>query len=73
MALQYGGVRDRILGWQADGILPDIYLPVFMNYGFHQQDYFARLRPENRAFAHAVSASVDPNGFFRTRIGGWKP
>ncbi|KAI6085519.1 FAD-binding domain-containing protein [Hypoxylon rubiginosum] len=69
----YGGVRDRILGWQADGILPDIYLPVFMNYGFHQQDYFARLRPENRAFAHAVSASVDPNGFFRTRIGGWKP
>ncbi|KAI2636578.1 FAD-binding domain-containing protein [Hypomontagnella submonticulosa] len=69
----YGGVRERVLGWQQDGTLPDIYLPVFMNYGFHQQDYFARLRPENRAFAHAVSESVDPNGFFRTRIGGWKP
>ncbi|KAI2785580.1 FAD-binding domain-containing protein [Daldinia loculata] len=69
----YGGVRERILGWQQDGTLPDIYLPVFMNYGFHQQDYFARLRPENRAFAHSVSESVDPNGFFRTRIGGWKP
>ncbi|KAI4861601.1 FAD-binding domain-containing protein [Hypoxylon rubiginosum] len=69
----YGGVRDRILGWQEEGILPDIYLPVFMNYGFHQQDYFGRLRPENRAFAHSVSESVDPTGFFRTRIGGWKP
>ncbi|KAI2615267.1 FAD-binding domain-containing protein [Hypoxylon sp. NC1633] len=69
----YGGVRERVLGWQKDGTLPDIYLPVFMNYGFHQQDYFARLRPENRAFAHAVSESVDPTGFFRTRIGGWKP
>ncbi|KAI0382640.1 FAD-binding domain-containing protein [Hypomontagnella monticulosa] len=69
----YGGVRERVVGWQKDGTLPDIYLPVFMNYGFHQQDYFSRLRPENRAFAHAVSESVDPNGFFRTRIGGWKP
>ncbi|KAI1098868.1 FAD-binding domain-containing protein [Jackrogersella minutella] len=69
----YGGVRDRVLGWQQDGTLPDLYLPIFMNYGFHQQDYFARLRPENRAFAHAVSESVDPTGFFRTRIGGWKP
>ncbi|OTB07932.1 hypothetical protein M426DRAFT_71397 [Hypoxylon sp. CI-4A] len=69
----YGGIRDRVLGWQADGTLPDIYLPVFMNYGFHQQDYFARLRPENREFAHSVAESVDPTGFFRTRIGGWKP
>ncbi|KAI0840375.1 FAD-binding domain-containing protein [Hypoxylon sp. FL0890] len=69
----YGGVRDRVVGWQQDGTLPDIYLPIFMNYGFHQQDYFARLRPENRAFAHAVSESVDPTGFFRKRIGGWKP
>ncbi|KAI1378485.1 FAD-binding domain-containing protein [Hypoxylon crocopeplum] len=69
----YGGVRERILGWQQDGTLPDVYLPVFMNYGFHQQDYFARLRPESRAFAHAVSENVDPTGFFRTRIGGWKP
>ncbi|KAI2612044.1 uncharacterized protein GGS25DRAFT_473570 [Hypoxylon fragiforme] len=70
---QYGGVRDRVLGWQQDGTLPEIYLPIFMNYGFHQQDYFGRLRPENRAFAHTVAESVDPEGFFRTRIGGWKP
>ncbi|KAI1393264.1 FAD-binding domain-containing protein [Hypoxylon trugodes] len=69
----YGGVRDRVVGWQQDGTLPDIYLPIFMNYGFHQQDYFSRLLPENRAFAHSVSESVDPDGFFRTRIGGWKP
>ncbi|KAI1635609.1 hypothetical protein F4809DRAFT_651083 [Biscogniauxia mediterranea] len=70
----YGGVRDRVLAWQADGTLPpDVYLPVFMNYGFYRQDYWARLRPESREFAHAVSLDVDPDGFFRNRTGGWKP
>ncbi|KAI1085388.1 hypothetical protein F5B20DRAFT_518142 [Whalleya microplaca] len=69
----YGGVRERVLGWQADGTLDDIYLPIFMNYGFYRQDYFARLRPENAAFANEVATAVDPDGFFRNRQGGWKP
>lgn len=69
----YGGVRDRVVGWQEDGVLPDAYLPVFMNYGFYRQDYFGRLRPENRAFAREVAESVDPEGLFRDRTGGWKP
>ncbi|KAH8600975.1 hypothetical protein B0O99DRAFT_681832 [Bisporella sp. PMI_857] len=69
----YTGVRDRVLAWQADGTLPQGYMPVFMNYGFYRQDYFGRLRPENRALARRVAESVDPEGLFRTRTGGWKP
>lgn len=73
MESTYGGVRDRVVAWQADGTLPQAYLPVFMNYGFFRQDYFGRLKPENRALAKSVSEDVDPAGLFRTRTGGWRP
>jgi hypothetical protein len=69
----YTGVRQRVLGWQEEGILPDVYCPVFMNYGFYRADYWGRLRPESRAFAKQVAAKYDPDGFFRDRTGGWKP
>jgi len=69
----YSGVRNRVLAWQAEGKLPQAYLPLFMNYGFERQDYFARLKPENRALARRVSQEVDPAGLFRARTGGWKP
>ncbi|KAF2279122.1 FAD-binding domain-containing protein [Westerdykella ornata] len=69
----YEGVRKSVLGWQADGTLPQAYLPLFANYGFYRQDYFGRLRPENRALARRVAQEVDPNGLFRTRTGGWRP
>ncbi|KAH8890596.1 FAD-binding domain-containing protein [Thozetella sp. PMI_491] len=69
----YGGYRDRVLAWQASGEMPQGYLPLFMNYGFHREDYFARLRPESRALAKKVSDEVDPDGIFRLRTGGWKP
>lgn len=69
----YGGVRDLVLGWQDRGVLPKVYCPVFMNYGFSRVDYWGRLRPESRVFAKEVSAKYDPDGFFRNRTGGWKP
>ncbi|KAI8623851.1 FAD-binding domain-containing protein [Xylariaceae sp. FL1651] len=69
----YSGVRDLVLGWQDEGLLPDVYCPVFMNYGFYREDYWGRLRPESRAFAQQVAAKYDPDGFFRDRTGGWKP
>jgi hypothetical protein len=59
--------------WQEEGKLPEAYLPVFMNYGFYRQDYFARLKPESRALARRVQDEVDLGGLFRTRTGGWKP
>jgi hypothetical protein len=69
----YSGVRNRVVAWQADGTLPDAYLPLFMNYGFYRQDYWGRLRPESRALAKKVQQEVDPQGLFRTRTGGWRP
>lgn len=69
----YSGVRERVLSWQGEGVLPDVFLPIFMNYGFYRQDYFSRLRPENRELARAVAESVDPDRLFRGRTGGWKP
>lgn len=73
MEATYTGVRNRVLAWQESGILPQAYLPLFMNYGFYRQDYFGRLKPEMRALARRVSEQVDPTGFFRDRTGGWKP
>lgn len=73
MEATYSGVRSRVLAWQAQGKLPDAYLPVFINYGFYRQDYFGRLRPESRALARKVIDEVDPRGRFQTRTGGWKP
>lgn len=73
MEATYSGVRNRVLAWQAEGKLPNAYLPVFMNYGFYRQDYFGRLRPESRALAKRVVDAVDPRGLFRSRTGGWKP
>jgi hypothetical protein len=73
MEATYTGVRDRVLAWQESGMLPQAYLPLFMNYGFYRQDYFGRLRPVSRALAKRVSEQVDPKGFFRDRTGGWKP
>lgn len=70
----YTGVRNRILAWQEDGTLPsDVYLPLFMNYGFFRQDYFGRLKPESRELARSVAEDYDPDGLFRDRTGGWKP
>ncbi|KAI0486518.1 hypothetical protein F4859DRAFT_372914 [Xylaria cf. heliscus] len=69
----YTGIRERVLGWQEEGILSEVYCPVFMNYGFYRADYWGRLRPESRAFAQQVAAKYDPDQFFRNRTGGWKP
>ncbi|KAK0721903.1 hypothetical protein B0T26DRAFT_739276 [Lasiosphaeria miniovina] len=73
MQATYGGIRDRVLAHQEAGRLPPAYLPLFMNYGFFKQDYFARLKPASRALAHKVAGEVDPQGLFRDRTGGWKP
>ncbi|KAM7217936.1 FAD-binding domain containing protein [Rhypophila decipiens] len=73
MEVTYTGVRERVLAAQAAGRLPDVYLPIFMNYGFFRQDYFGRLKDESRALARRVAERVDPEGLFRGRTGGWKP
>ncbi|KAI9170746.1 FAD-binding domain-containing protein [Paramyrothecium foliicola] len=69
----YGGIREKVLAWQRDRTLASGYMPIFMNYAYYRQDYFGRLRPGSRALAKAVATSVDPDGLFKDRTGGWKP
>lgn len=73
MEATYTGVRERVLEWQESGVLPQAYLPLFMNYGFYRQDYFGRLKAESRELARRVAEMVDPMGLFRDRTGGFKP
>ncbi|KAK4168263.1 hypothetical protein QBC43DRAFT_309948 [Cladorrhinum sp. PSN259] len=74
MQATYGGIRERVLGWQSEGKLQsNVYLPVFMNYGYFRQDYFGRLKSASRQLAKQVADMVDPQGVFRERTGGWKP
>lgn len=68
----YGGMRALIDGFVTEGLIEDVYQPLFMNDGYFRQDYFGRLRETSRSLAVNVQQRVDPNGFFRTRTGGFK-
>ncbi|EFQ32572.1 FAD binding domain-containing protein [Colletotrichum graminicola M1.001] len=67
----YSGMKSRVDGFIADGTLPDVYRPLFMNDGYFRQDYWGRLKPEKKQFAETVRASVDPEGLFQKRTGGF--
>ncbi|KAI1349060.1 FAD binding domain-containing protein [Xylaria sp. FL0043] len=69
----YGGFKTIVEDYQDSGLLPqDVYLPLFQNDCFYAEDYFGRLKPEKLALARRVQADVDPNGFWKTRTGGFK-
>ncbi|GKT42804.1 putative family 31 glucosidase ORF2 [Colletotrichum spaethianum] len=68
----YSGMKSRVDGFVKDGTLPDAYRPLFMNDGYFRQDYWGRLRPEKKQFAQTVRASVDPDGMFQQRTGGFR-
>ncbi|GAW24266.1 hypothetical protein ANO14919_138490 [Xylariales sp. No.14919] len=69
----YGGFKTIIEDYQDSGLLPkDVYLPLFQNDCYYPQDYFGRLKPEKLALARRVQAEVDPDGFWKTRTGGFK-
>ncbi|KAJ2966666.1 hypothetical protein NUW58_g10612 [Xylaria curta] len=69
----YNGFKTIIEGYQDSGLLAkDVQLPLFQNDCYYPQDYFGRLKPEKLALARRVQAEVDPNGFWKTRTGGFK-
>lgn len=72
MEEMYGGIRERVLNFTEQGVLPNAYLPLFYNDAFYQQDFSARLRPENAERARTVRQVVDPAGLFLNRTGGFK-
>jgi hypothetical protein len=68
----YNKLHTLVADFIADGKLEDGFLPLFMNDAYFRQDYFGRLRPEKSAFAAMVADAYDPDGFFKTRTGGFK-
>lgn len=72
MVSLYSGMKVIVDGFVADGSLPDVYRPLFMNDAYFRQDYWGRLNPSTKEFAERIRSSVDPNGLFQTRTGGFK-
>lgn len=72
MEEMYGGIRERVLNFTEQGILPESYLPLFYNDAFYEQEFSARLRPENAERARTLRQEVDPADLFLNRTGGFK-
>ncbi|KFY14414.1 hypothetical protein V492_02636 [Pseudogymnoascus sp. VKM F-4246] len=64
----YSGMRNIVDQHVDDGLLPDIYRPLFMNDAYFREDYWGRLRTADKA--RIVRKAVDPEGFFQTRTSG---
>ncbi|EAW14587.1 uncharacterized protein ACLA_076270 [Aspergillus clavatus NRRL 1] len=54
----------------ANGTLPDVYRPLYMNDIHADQDYWGRLRTRDRALQ--TRRKYDPTGFFQTRTSGFR-
>ncbi|KAJ5797195.1 CAZyme family AA7 [Penicillium psychrosexuale] len=56
-----------------NGLLPDVYRPLFMNDAYYRQDYWGRISPESMALALKTRKAYDPQEFFQKRTsGGWR-
>ena len=56
-----------------EGLLPDVYRPLFMNDAYFRQDYWGRIKPESKNSALQTRLNVDPDEFFQKRTsGGWR-
>lgn len=64
----YNGARSIVDGHVKDGLLRDIYRPLFMNDAYSREDYWGRLRTAEKA--RVVRHAVDPDGFFQQRTSG---
>jgi hypothetical protein len=54
----------------ANGTLPNVYRPLYMNDIGADQDYWGRLRTRDRALQTRLR--YDPKGFFQTRTSGFR-
>lgn len=64
----YGGLHNLVDQHIEDGLLPDIYRPLFMNDAYFQQDYWGRIRTKETALQTRLK--YDPEGFFQKRTSG---
>ena len=69
----YQGMGNLVQKNIDEGLLPDVYRPLFMNDAYYRQDYWGRISPESKALALKTRKAYDPEGFFQTRTsGGWR-
>ncbi|KAJ5895641.1 hypothetical protein N7495_007332 [Penicillium taxi] len=69
----YRGLDNLIRKNIDEGLLPDVYRPLFMNDFYFRQDYWSRIDPESKQLALQTRLDVDPQGFFQRRMsGGWR-
>ncbi|KAJ5531951.1 hypothetical protein N7494_008503 [Penicillium frequentans] len=69
----YQGMGNLVQKNIDEGLLPDVYRPLFMNDAYYRQDYWGRINPDSKALALKTRLNVDPDGFFQTRTsGGWR-
>lgn len=71
MVETYSGLKTLVDGYVADGSLPDVYRPLFMNDCYFREDYWGRLKPEKRQFAQTIRTAVDPAGIMQTLSQGF--
>ncbi|KAK2806462.1 hypothetical protein FQN50_005880 [Emmonsiellopsis sp. PD_5] len=65
-------MREDVLKYVKEGVLPDVHVPLFMNDAHYSQDYWGRLKPEKREYAKKVREVYDPEGLWRERTAGFK-
>ncbi|KOS38668.1 hypothetical protein ACN38_g10495 [Penicillium nordicum] len=69
----YQGIDNLVQKNIDEGLLPDVYRPLFMNDAYYRQDYWGRISPESKALALKTRKAYDPQGFFQKRTsGGWR-
>ncbi|PYH94157.1 FAD dependent oxidoreductase [Aspergillus ellipticus CBS 707.79] len=67
----FNGFNNIISNYVDEGVLPDVYRPLFMNDANYAQDYWGRLRTTDQA--RETRRRYDPEGFFQKRTsGGWR-
>ncbi|KAL3446009.1 hypothetical protein BJX65DRAFT_138031 [Aspergillus insuetus] len=66
----YRGFDNLISEYIEQGVLPDVYRPLFMNDAYYPQDYWGRISPASRELALEARKAYDPEKFFQTRTSG---
>lgn len=69
----YQGMGNLVQQNIDQGLLADVYRPLFMNDANFRQDYWGRIKPSSKQQALQTRLRYDPDGFFQTRTsGGWR-
>ena len=66
----YRGMDNHISEFVDEGVLPDVYRPLFMNDAHYSQDYWGRISAGWREKAKDVRERYDPELWLQERSSG---